>query len=68
MTREKVAKTPYQRVRERDDISEEVKTRLLEEHAKLNPAKMKKKIDLLSKRVHDIQNKYGNPKKSRRNS
>jgi len=68
VTREKVAKTPYQRVRERDDISEEVKTRLLEEHAKLNPAKMKKKIDLLSKRVHDIQNKYGNPKKSRRNS
>lgn len=68
VTREKIAKTPYQRVLERKDVFLEVKAGLREEHAKLNPAEMKKKIDLLSKRVHDIQSKYGKPKKSRRKS
>jgi hypothetical protein len=68
VTREKIAKTPYQRVLERMDITDEVKVKLREEHIKLDPAEMKRKIDLLSKRVHDTQSKYGNPKKSRRNS
>lgn len=62
--REKVAKTPYQRVLERKDVSEEVKEKLRKEHTALNPAKMKDSIDRLSKRVHDIQSKYGKPKKS----
>lgn len=64
VTREKIAKTPYQRVLERNDVSEEVKTKLCNEHTRLNPARMKKQIDLLSKKVHDIQSKYGKPKKS----
>ena len=68
MTREKVAKTPYQRVLERKDVSEEVKEKLHKEHALLNPAKMKKDIDRLSKRVHDIQSQYGTPKKLAKNS
>lgn len=63
VTREKVAKTPYQRVLERSDVSEEVKTKLRAEHARLNPATMKKEIDRLTKRVHDIQRRYGDPKK-----
>lgn len=66
--REKVAKTPYRRVLERKDISEEVKSKLRKEHVELNPAEMKRKVDLLSKKVHDIQSKYGNPKKSPRKS
>lgn len=63
VTREKIAKTPYQRVLERDDVSEEVKNKLQKEHAILNPATMKKEIDRLTKRVHDIQRRYGDPKK-----
>jgi len=63
VTREKVAKTPYQRVLERDDVSEDVKNKLRAEHATLNPATMKKEIDRLTKRVHDIQQRYGHPRK-----
>jgi hypothetical protein len=68
VTREKVAKTPYQRVLERKDVSEEVKEKLRKEHTLLSPAKMKKDIDRLSKRVHDIQSQYGTPKKLAKNS
>jgi hypothetical protein len=68
VTREKVAKTPYQRVLERRDVSEEAKDKLRKEHALLSPAKMKKDIDRLSKRVHDIQSQYGKPKKLAKNS
>lgn len=68
VTREKVAKTPYLRVLERSDVSEEVKENLRQEHSLLNPAKMKQEIDRLAKRVHDIQSKYGKPKKSPRKS
>jgi len=64
VTREKIAKTPYQRVLERTDVSEEVKDRLRKKHALLSPAKMKKEIDRLTKRVHDMQSRYGKPKKS----
>lgn len=64
VTREKTAKSPYQRVLERMDVSEEIKTKLRTEHATLSPAKMKKEVDRLSKRVHDIQKRYGKPKKS----
>lgn len=64
VTREKVAKTPYQRVLERKDVSEEVKDKLREEHVALNPAKMKKGIDRLAKMVHDVQRQHGKPKKS----
>lgn len=68
VTREKIAKTPYQRVMERKDVLEEVKEKLRQEHSLLNPAKMKKEVDRLSKRVHDIQQRYGKPKKSPRKS
>ena len=56
---EKVAKTPYRRVLENKDISDEVKEKLRLEHAKLNPAIMKKEIDRLKKILYDTQKKYG---------
>jgi hypothetical protein len=59
VTRENVAKTPYQRVLERNDVSEEIKSKLRAGHSTLNPATMKKEIDRLTKRVHDIQRRYG---------
>ena len=61
--REKIAKTPYQRVLERDDVSEEVKNKLRAEHATLNPKTMKADIDRLTKRVHAIQRRHGHPPK-----
>ena len=63
VTREKIAKTPYQRVLEREDVSDEVKNKLRTEHATLVPSSMKKEIDRLTKRVHDIQRRYGTPGK-----
>jgi len=63
VTREKVAKTPYRRVLERDDVSEEVKNKLRAEHATLNPRTMKADVDRLTKRVHDIQRRYGDTRK-----
>ena len=56
---EKIAKTPYQRVLENEHISDEVKEKLRQEHAKLNPAIMKKEIDRLKKVLYDTQRKYG---------
>ncbi|MEI7513651.1 MAG: hypothetical protein WCJ74_03475 [bacterium] len=56
---EKVAKTPYRRVLENKDISDEVKEKLQQEHSKLNPAIMKKEIDRLKKILYDTQKKYG---------
>ena len=46
-----------------EDVSEEVKNKLRLEHSKLNPATMKKEIDRLTKRVHDVQRRYGDPRK-----
>ena len=63
VTREKVAKTPYQRILERDDVSEEIKNKLRAEHSTLDPKTMKADIDRLTKRVFDVQRRYGNPPK-----
>jgi hypothetical protein len=63
VVREKVAKTPYQRVLERDDVSDDVKNKLRAEHATLNPKTMKTDIDRLTKQVHDIERRYGTPGK-----
>ena len=63
VTREKVARTPYQRVLGRTDVSEGVKVRLRAVHAALDPAAMKKEIDRLITRVHDMQRRHGTPAK-----
>lgn len=58
--REKVARTPYQRVLDREDVSESVKNLLRLEHASLDPKAMKETIDRLAKRVYTVQKRYGN--------
>jgi hypothetical protein len=63
VTREKVAKTPYQRVLDRDDVSDEIKNTLKREHATLNPKTMKAEIDRLTQRVFDVQRRHGTPRK-----
>jgi hypothetical protein len=68
VTREKVAQTPYQRVLAKADVSDEVKERLKEVHATLNPKTMKADIDRLSKEVHAIQERYGTPRKLTKNA
>ena len=52
---EKIAKTPYQRVLEHPVVSEEIKKRLRIERETLNPLILKRKIDVLRKKIYDIQ-------------
>lgn len=59
VVREKIAKTPYQRVLLRSDVSLEVKASLEGEHAPLDPKVMQTEIDRLIKRVFTIQQRYG---------
>lgn len=62
ITREQTAITPYQRVRLRNDISDEVKKKLRDEHERLNPLTLKHEIDRRMKQVFDIQKRCGTPK------
>lgn len=62
--REKIAKTPYQRILERDDVSREIKLQLQLEHERLNPLALKREIDLRLKEVFNLQIRYGNTKMS----
>lgn len=57
---EKIPKTPYQRILEHKDVSEEIKERLWQEHAKLNPLILKKEMEKRLKKVYDIQRRFGN--------
>jgi hypothetical protein len=63
ITREKISKTPFQRVLERSDVSEEVKTRLRQEHELLNVVELKKLIDERTKILLELQRKHGKPRK-----
>ena len=58
-TYEKNPKTPYQRIIEHKDITEDVKERLRQEHATLNPLDMIKKIEKCLHMVYTIQKRYG---------
>lgn len=65
---EKTAKTPYQRIMENEDVSEEIKTRLQKEHDKLNPRLLQREIVKRIERLYDVQKRFGdqeNPKQSR---
>lgn len=46
-TFEKQSKTPYQRILERNDVSEEIKRKLCGKHEALNPLDLKRKLDTL---------------------
>jgi len=57
---ETTAKTPYQRVLDRDDVSETVKERLQKEHETLNPLVLKRKIDTMTTLIMKKQRSHGN--------
>lgn len=59
---EKIPKTPYQRVLENEYVSDEIKEKLRQEHAKLNPLVMKKEIERLTSILDNIQREHGNQK------
>ena len=56
---EKTAKTPYQRILEHSEVTEEAKEKLRQEHAKLNPLILKKEIDKRIRNLYDIQKRFG---------
>lgn len=60
---EQTAMTPYRRVLEHKNISEEIKKRLRAEHEKLNPLRLKKRIDTLVLNIDKIQNAARGTKK-----
>lgn len=60
-TYEKVAKTPYRRILEHQEVPEEVKSRLRVEHEKLNPLILKQEIDRRLKTLYAVQRRFGNP-------
>ncbi len=60
VTREAVAKTPYQRTLERNDVSKSTKHALRTEHEKLNPLTMKQEIDRRLQIVFKLQKHHGN--------
>jgi hypothetical protein len=49
-----IAKTPYQRVLEREDISLETKARLMNLYIQLNPAELRRQIDLKTAKLWKI--------------
>lgn len=59
ITREKQSKTPYERVLERNEIAESVKTKLRQEHEKLNPLEMKNEIDRRLQALFSLQKHHG---------
>ena len=61
-TYEKKAKTPYQRIREHSDVSEDNKETIRIEHEKLNPLILKEEMEKRLKKVYDIQRQFDNPR------
>lgn len=59
-TFEKAAKTPYQRLLDHGTILSEIKERLKDEHHALNPLLLKEELDMLKKKIYQLQ-KISNP-------
>jgi hypothetical protein len=58
--REPEAKTPYDRMMERSDVSAKVKSKLQTIHESLNPLTLRTEIDRLRKKVFDELYRHGN--------
>lgn len=56
---ERTPKTPYQRILDHPAVTKDVKTKLREEHATLNPLILKREIDRLVEAVYTTQRRYG---------
>lgn len=52
-----VAKTPYKRMMESDQVSTEVKEKLKEVYDSLNPALLKRQINVKIKRLYEVYKK-----------
>lgn len=63
ITREKRSKTPYQRVLERNDVSEEVKEELRQNKENLNVVQLKKLVDERTKILLELTRKHEKPRK-----
>lgn len=61
ITREQTARTPYQRVLDRLEVSDEIKQRLRAVHEQLNPLLLKQEIDRRLKVMFTVQRRYGKP-------
>lgn len=61
VTREQHAQTPYQRVLQRADVSDEAKAKLILEHDGLNPLILKQEIDRRLRKVFDTQKRHRKP-------
>ena len=59
ITREPVAKTPYDRMMERSDVSPEAKSKLQIIHESLSPLTLRTEIDQRRKKVFDEVNRHG---------
>jgi hypothetical protein len=65
---EKKAMTPYQRILEHKDVSNEIKEKLRIAHTKLNPRVLKREIVRRISKLYDVQKRFGNqenPQQSR---
>ena len=60
VTREAVAKTPYDRMLDRDDVSLETKSKLQTIHTSLSPLTLRNEIDRWRKKVFDELYRHGN--------
>ena len=61
-TYEKKPKTPYQRILEHPAVTEEIKEKLRQEHATLNPLTMRREIEKRLGAMYDVQKRYGKSK------
>ena len=55
------AKIPYQRVMEHEEINQEIKIKLRQEHEKLNSLLLKREVDKMISTIFKIQKRYGDP-------
>jgi len=62
-TYEKIPLTPYQRMLEHKDVSEEVKEKLRAVHAKLNPLLLKREIDRITAKLLKVRKMAAEPTK-----
>ena len=65
---EKKAKTPYQRIIEREDVTGEIREKLRDIHGSLNPRLLQQEIARRISKLYDVQKRFGdqeNPKQSR---
>lgn len=62
ITREKKSRTPYGRMMERCDVDDGVKTKLREEHERLNPLVLKREVDRRLGLVFDVHTRHRKPK------